>query len=195
MTDFYAPEVQILINGQKISGEGVDITEVKVELILDGADTFTFVIPKVLNDKFEVNHPGMFRFGDKVEISLGYKDKLFQVMTGIITSLSWSFDEENYLDLTVEGYDYLFLMMKNEKYHSWNNKTDAEVIKEIVQKYPFKKLSIESTSVVYSHIRQEGESDFNFLKRLAQRNGYEYISEGETFTFRPPGVEKKENFV
>jgi len=193
--DFHAPEVQILINGKKISGEGMDLTEVKVELILDGADTFTFVIPKVLNDKFEVNHPGMFRFGDKVEISLGYKDKLFQVMTGIITSLSWSFDEENYLDLTVEGYDYLFLMMKNEKYHSWNNKTDAEVIKEIVQKYPFKKLSIESTSVEYSHIRQEGESDFNFLKRLAQRNGYEYISEGETFIFRYPGVEKKEIFV
>jgi len=193
--DFYAPEVKILINGQKISAEGIDITEVKVERILDGADTFTFVIPKALNDKLEVNHPNMFQFGDKVEIFMGYKDKLFSLITGVITSLSWSFDEENYLDLTVEGYDYLFLMMKNERYHSWNNKTDAQVIKEIVKKYPFKKLNIENTSVEYFHIRQEGESDFNFLKRLAKRNGYEYLAEGETFIFKLPGVEKKEKFV
>ncbi len=193
--DFHAPEVLILINGEKISAKGIDITEAKVELILDGADTFTFVIPKALNDKFEVSHPGVFQFGDKVEISLGYKDKLFPVMTGMITSLSWSFDEENYLDLTVEGYDYLFLMMKNEKYRSWNNKTDAQVIKEVVKKYPFKKLKIENTAVEYPQIRQEGESDFIFLKRLAQRNGYEYFAESETFTFRPPGVEKQEKFV
>ena len=193
--DFHAPEALILINGKKISAEGIDITEVKVELILDGADTFSFVIPKALTDKFEVSYPSVFQFGDKVEISLGYKDKIFPVITGLITSLSWSFDEENYLDLTVEGYDYLFLMMKNEKYRSWNNKTDAQVIKEIVKKYPFKKLKIENTPVKYPQIRQEGESDFIFLKRLAQRNGYEYFAEGETFTFRAPAVEKKEVFV
>ncbi len=193
--DFYAPEALILINGNKISAEGIDITEVKVELISDGADTFTFVIPKALNDKFEVSHPGIFHFGDKVEISLGYKDRMFSVVTGIITSLTWSFDEENYLDLIVEGYDYFFLMMKNDKYRSWNNKTDAQVIKEVAKNYPFKKLKIENTPVQYSQIRQEGESDFIFLKRLAQRNGYEYFAESETFTFRPPGVEKQEKFV
>ena len=193
--DFHAPEILILINGKKIRQKGIDVSEVSIELILNGAGTFSFVIPQVLDDKMTVKYSGIFHFGDKVEISLGYKDKLFPVITGMITSLSWSFDEENYLDLTVEGYDYLFLMMKNEKYHSWNNKTDTQVIKEIVKKYPFKKMNIENTAVKYPQIRQEGESDFIFLKRLAQRNGYEYFAERETFTFRPPGVEKQEKFV
>ena len=193
--DFYAPEVLILVNDKKLNAEGIDISEIKVELMLDGADTFSFVIPKALNDKFEVTHPGIFHFGDTIEISLGYKDKVFSVITGIITGLSWDFNEENYLDLTVEGYDYLFLMMKNDRYRAWNKKTDSEVVTEIAKHYPFKKFSIENTTIRYHQIRQEGESDFIFLTRLAKRNGYEYKAEGENFVFAPPAVEKKELFT
>jgi len=193
--DFHAAEILILVNGKKIRQKGIDISEVNIALILNGAGTFSFVVPQALDDKMTVKYPGIFHFGDQVEISLGYRDKLFPVMTGIITSLSWSFNEENYLDLTVEGYDYLFLMMKNDKYRSWNDKTDSEVVTEIAKNYPFKKFRIENTPIRYPQIRQEGESDFNFLIRLAKRNGYEYMAEGESFIFSSPSVEKKELFV
>ena len=193
--DFHSPEVIITVNGKKLSAEGINISETKTEQIIDGASLFSFTIPQALDDKFVSNYAGVIQFGDKIEISYGYKDRLFPVITGIVTALSWGFDEDNYLDLMVEGYDYLFLMMKNEKYRAWNNKTDAQVIKEITQKYPFQKLNIENTAVQYPHIRQEGESDFNFLKRLARRNGYEFSVEEENFTFGLPGVDKKESFV
>ena len=193
--DFHAPEILILVNGEKISRKGISVSEAKIDLILNGAGTFSFVVPQALDDKFVVKHPGVFHFGDKVEISLGYKDRVFPVITGIITSLSWNFDEDNYLDLLIEGFDYLFLLMKNEKFRAWNEKTDNEVIREIVNNYPLKELKIENTPVRYPQIRQEGESDFNFLKRLAERNGYEYMAEGETFIFRPPAVNKEEMFI
>ncbi len=193
--DFHAPEILILINDKKIRQKGIDISEVSIKLILNGAGTFSFIVPQALDDKMTVKYPDIFHFGDKVEISLGYKDRMFSVVTGIITSLTWSFDEENYLDLFVEGFDYLFLMMKNERYRSWNEKTDSEVAIELAKNYPFKKLRIENTPIRYHQIRQEGESDFNFLTRLAKRNGYEYMAEGESFIFSSPTVEKKELFV
>ena len=193
--DFNAPEILILVNGKKIRQKGIDISEVSIELILNGAGTFSFVVPQALDDKMTVKYPGIFHFGDKVEISLGYKDRVSPVMIGIVTSLSWSFNDENYLDLLVEGYDYLFLMMKNDRYRSWNEKTDSEVVTEIAKNYPFKKFRIENTSIRYHQIRQEGESDFSFLTRLAERNGYEFRGERESFIFSSPAVEKKELFT
>jgi len=193
--DFHATEILILVNGKKIRQKGIDISEVTIELLLNGSGTFSFVVPQAMDDKMTVKYPGIFHFGDKVEISLGYNDRVFLVMTGIVTLLSWSFNEENYLDLTVEGYDYLFLMMKNDKYRLWNEKTDSEVAIEIAKNYPFKKFRIENTPIRYHQIKQEGESDFNFLTRLAKRNGYEYMVEGESFIFSSPSVEKKEFFV
>jgi len=192
--DFYVPEVKIYVDGKKLSSLGIDVSEVKIEQILDGADSFSFTVPQALSEEFNPRFPDAFQFGSKVEIYIGYRDRLFHAITGIINSILWDLTEENYMDITVEGYDYLFLLMKKEKHRSWNNKKDSEVIKEILQKYPFKNLSIEDTRIRHPHIRQEGESDFHFIKRLAQRNGFEYFVEGETFYFRPPAVDKKPVF-
>ena len=192
--DFYAPEVKIYINGRKLSSLGINVSEVKIEQILDGADSFSFTVPQALDEEFNPRFPDIFQFGNKVEIYIGYRDRLFPAIIGIINSVSWVFTEGNYMDITVEGYDYLFLLMKKEKYRSWNNKKDSEVVKEILQKYPFKRLNIEDTHIRHTHIRQEGETDFHFIKRLAKRNGFEYLVEGETFYFRPPAVDRKPAF-
>jgi phage protein D len=192
--DFHTPEIVLLVNGKKLTKEGIDISEVMIEQILNGASTFTFTIPQALDDKFVPLHEGAIAFGDKIEISLGYKDKLFPIITGLITSLSWGFDEDNYLDLIVEGYDYLFLLMKNEKFSTWNDRSDSDIIKEIAQRYPFKNIEVNETNIIHTHIRQEGESDFNFLKRLIHRNGYEFFIEGENFICRNWGVDKESMF-
>jgi len=192
--DFHTPEVKIYVDGRKISSLGIDVSEVKIEQILDGADSFSFTVPQALDEEFNPRFPDVFQFGNKVEIHVGYRDRLFPAITGIINSVSWDLTEGNYIDITVEGYDYLFLLMKKEKHKSWNDKKDSEVVKEILQKYPFKRLDIEDTRIRHPHIRQEGETDFHFLKRLAKRNGFEYLVEGETFYFRPPAVDKKPAF-
>lgn len=194
LADFHTPEIKIYINGKGISSLGISVSEVRVEQILDGADSFSFTVPQALDEEFNPRFPDVFQFGNKVDIYVGYKDRLFLTITGIITSVSWDFTETNYLDITVEGYDFLFILMKKEKHRSWNEKKDSEVIEEILQKYPFKKLNIEDTRIRHPHIRQEGETDFHFMKRLAKRNGFEYLAEGETFYFRPPAVDKKPAF-
>ncbi len=211
--NLYAPVFQILVNGSDImtrgednTKESIEISSVTIDNTLDGADTFSFIV----NNAFDTTKGELRSFIDEVlvfnaevEIRLGYGSKLKTIMNGILVSVKISFPSGGAPQAEVGGFDISYQMMKEKKPRSWNDKTDNEVVKEIASEYklqtlpndddPFpKKESIEDTEIKYPQIvKQEKESDFEFLKRLAERNYYEFFVFRKTLYFRKPARESQ----
>ncbi len=187
--DFVTPEVKVFVDGENIASQGISVSEVEVERIRDGASSFRLIIPEALDIELNPKHEDLFRFGSEIQIHLGYKDRFETVITGLITSLTYHFEEENFLDLEIEGYDYLFLMIKSKNFRSWNEMSISDIVSDVVQSYPFNDTEIEPTTIVFPQIRQESESDFVFLKKLSKKVGYEFfVTEEGKFVFRSLGL-------
>jgi len=203
--NYLAPEAVVWLNGTKLTELGVFFTELKVEQNIDGADTFAFTISDAIDLEFEPRHAALFRFGDTVEIHFGYADSAGSRATlpvhfrGIITTVNWNFGEERYLDISVEGQDYSYLLMKHKYVQggsggggnepSWNDRRADEIVREIVTatySSIFRSLSIESTQTRYKQARHQEENDYLYIRSLAEKSGFEFFVDGDTLYFRPP---------
>lgn len=200
--DFYAPEAIVFINDEKVTKHGIGIVELKIEQSLSGANSFSFTVANALDYEYNLNkkYTDLLQFGNKVEIKIGYRSEYKSIITGVITSISWNFTEENYLDVEVEGYDYLFLLTKGKSNKApWKNRKDSDIVKDIVQQTKYnviKHIHIDNTETDCSYRRQEkSESDYDFIvNHLAKKNGYEVFVEGEDFYFRKPPAKESSAF-
>ncbi len=201
--NYFAPEAIVWVNGKKLSKSNLSFSDLKVDMITDGADTFSFTLSDAFDpESFKPKQASIFDFGDIVEIHIGYadnrksKESLPILFKGVVTSVAWNFSEDNYLEITVSGKDFSFLMMKH-KYRrsgggeaSWNEKSDSDVVAEVFDatyKKVIKNKKIDAiSSPVRKQIRHKEENDFAFFTTLAKRSNYEFFVQNETFYFRKP---------
>ncbi len=213
--NFYAPTFEILVEGQDILKAGVEVTNVSVDNSLDGADTFSFTVFNAFDiTKKEVlwfgGDDSLFKFGEQVEIKLGYANNLKTLMIGLITSVKVDFPSGSPPQMEVSGFDLSYQMMKEKmkenKKRYWDDTTDSYVVEEIAKEHSLKisfdddaglfpkGKSIEDSEVVHPQIiKQEKESYFEFLMRLAERNYYEFFVFEDILFFRKPAVDKDQD--
>ncbi len=205
---------------RNIVNKGVEVISLNVDNTLDGADTFSFTVFNAFDitnkdiTKKEVlwfgdDDDSLFKFGKQVEIKLGYANNIKTLMIGLITSVKVDFPSGSPPQMEVSGFDLSYKMMKEKKPRSWDDdRTDSYVVKNIAEEYSLKTSfdddaglfpngeSIEDSEVEYPQIvKQEKESDFEFLKSLAERNHYEFFVFGKTLFFRKPAVNENQDPV
>lgn len=134
------------------------------------------------------------RFGiwQPITIQAGFDDDTEDLISGYITHVRPNFDPDlSRCTLEIWGMDGTVLMDREEKLHAWPNETDSSIAAQIFDLYGFASV-VEDTQVVHdaavSTIIQR-ETDIQFLKRLALRNGFECYVEGTTGFFRKPQVD------
>lgn len=131
---------------------------------------------------------------NKVSISAGFADNVVEAITGYITQIKPYFDEELsqcYLD--VKGMDGSVLMNTEEKLKGWPNKKDSDIATEIFTDYGFTP-EVEDTEVIHDEAIStiiQRETDIQFLRRLARRNGFDCFVANTTGYFRPPQLSGK----
>lgn len=128
----------------------------------------------------------------KVKITAGFESGTEELISGYITHVKPSFDPDpSRCTLEIWGMDGGVLMDREEKLKDWPNKKDSDIATEIFRLYGFTQ-EVEDTGVIHddavSTIIQR-ETDMQFLKRLALRNGFECYVEGTTGYFRRPQVD------
>lgn len=188
--DFYAPSFQILVRGKDLlASEKLEITTLQVDNTLEGADQYSFTV----NSSFDfakrefARLDGFFDFGAPVEIHMGYGDVKHQtlMLRGLITSVGTSFPSNGLPRITVSGYDLSYCMTKGQRSRNWDNKKDGQVVAQVAGEYSLT-ASVQDSRVVHPKIEQSQESDWEFLKKLAERNGFELYTEDKTLFFREP---------
>jgi phage protein D len=119
---------------------------------------------------------------------MGYGDaKSMPVsLSGVITEITTNFPDGASPDLSISGYDHGFLLTMGKNSRTWSKAQDSDAAKEIAG---FNNLdaSIETTREKHAQIEQNQESDWEFLKKLADRNHFElYVDEQRKLHFGKP---------
>lgn len=124
-----------------------------------------------------------------VEISVTIGDDEENLIVGYITQIGMHLDpDQGSSFVEVMGMDATCLMNLEEKIQDWPNMSDSDIARAIFSAYNLTP-QVDDTAVTHDDkvatIIQR-DTDIQFLKRLARRNGFECVVRGDTGYFRKP---------
>jgi phage protein D len=191
---FYAPRFELTVAGEDVASQGMGIVSVTVDNTLDAAaDQASFTV----SNAFDVKKRDILWFdkeiavGKEVQVRMGYGDRLETLFIGIITSVKINFPTGGMPQLEVTAFDLSHRMTKNKKSFAWDNKKDSDIANELARDPHYNLMpQIEDTRVQHVTIKQDNQSDFEFLKKRAEENGFEFFVFEETLFFRRPAYQE-----
>ncbi len=181
--DFYVPNYQILLDGIDIlKTYPIGITSVTVEDALEGADRFSFSA----NDLGAMwLDSDLFEPGKSVVIRMGYVNNLTTMIQGEIASLRSSFPRDGTPTLEISGYDLSHQFARGRGQRSFEEVRDSDIVTEIAERAKHRlETRIDETEVTHPHVTHDGQTDYDFIRKLADRNSFEFSVRGETLYFQ-----------
>ena len=176
---FHAPAFTVRLAGADVVRDLlVAVAQVEVELVMNAASRFSFT----LTDCYDLE-AGTFRtgtggdlleklaLGAEIEVCIGYGDAATTptAMLGQVTEISTSFAETGTPQLVVSGYDHGFPLTLGRNSDSWQNRKDSEVV-QLIAGFHHLDTAIDDTAEKHPQVEQNQQSDWEFLKTLAERN-------------------------
>lgn len=193
---FYAPAFAVRLGrSDLVRDELLAITQVEADLQLGAAGRFSFTIANAYDLDKHAFLTGrgkaaldLVTFGAEVEVCMGYGDAktVPVVISGVVTEITTNFPESGTPELSVAGYDHAFPLTNGKNSRTWAKARDSDAVHEIAS---FHNLNgaIEQTNEQHAQIEQNQESDFEFIKKLADRNHFEvYVDAQRTLHFGKP---------
>jgi phage protein D len=182
----------VLVNGQEVDEQlSRRIREVRVlnYLRLPDVCTFTVSFPKGQDGQPEPIDQQPFQIGSKLQIRLGAREDLTttSLFQGEIVTLEPAFGAGG-VELTVRGFDRSHVLLRGRKVRTFQNQTSSDIVGKIVQEAGFS-ADCDPSGGPHEFIQQDNESDWDFIWRLADRVGFEFVVEGQTAHFRKPSPE------
>lgn len=193
---FYAPAFAVRVARQDlVRDELVAVSQVEADLELGTAARFSFTVVDAysLKDHAFLSGRGkslldLLAFGAEVEICMGYGDARTTplILSGVVCSMTTNFPEGGTPELAISGYDHAFPLTNGKNSRTWSNATDSAAVHEIASFHNLA-AAIEDTKERHAQIEQNQESDFEFVKKLADRNHFElYVDATKTLHFGRP---------
>lgn len=189
--------ITIIINHKEASDLYKDVLNIEVELDEELAAMFRLTI------EMEQRNDGSWKYLDDerftawttISIQAGFENSLDDLIDGYITHVRPFFDTDlSKCKLEIWGMDKSVAMDREEMLKNWPNKNDSDIAREVFKEYGFNVNNVKDTSVVHDEAIStiiQRETDMQFLKRLALRNGYECYVEGDEAYFGPPLLDDK----
>lgn len=185
------PSVKISAGGKNALDFFADVLELEVEEDHRLASVFKikFAINKEDDGSWTYLDGDRVKLWSALTISVNVDKKNVELMSGYVTQIKPHIDpDENKCTLEVTGMDATSLMSLEEKIKDWPGKQDSDIARQIFSAYALSPV-VDTTGVIHleevSTIMQR-ETDIQFLKRLARRNGYECFVKGMKGYFRKP---------
>lgn len=177
--NFYAPAFTVRLAGADVVRNLlVAVSQVEVELVMNAASHFSFTLSDCYNfesGEFQTggskNLLETLTLGAEVEVCIGYGDAASTptAMLGQVTEISTSFPEGGAPELVVSGYDHGFPLTLGKNSDSWKKSRDSEVV-QLIANFHHLDTVIDDTAEEHPQIEQNQLSDWEFLKKLAERN-------------------------
>jgi len=183
--------LKIEIEGSEIQQLYNDLISLDVELDEELAGMFRLDIALLLQADGTWNYIDDDRLAiwKKVVISAGLEDDTQQLILGYITHIRPTFGTGlDQCHVEIWGMDSSVLMDREDKLKAWPSGKDSAIANDIISTYGLTP-QVDDTTIIHdeqvSTIIQR-ETDIQFLKRLALRNGYECYIDGDTVYFQTP---------
>ena len=122
---------------------------------------------------------GTFAIGSEVSIHLGYKDDVHEVFAGDVTGFAPRLDEYSSPLMEVKIHSKLLRLERGTKCASFEHKTPAGIIRDIMQGYNLN-ADVEEFGPEYSYIEQSSYTDHGYILYLAGKYGKSVYCNGNT---------------
>ena len=122
---------------------------------------------------------GTFAMGSEVSIHLGYKDDVHEVFAGEVTGFAPRLDECSSPLTEVKIHSKLLRLNKGTRCASFEHKTPAGIIRDIVSAYNLN-ADVEEFGPEYSYIEQKNFTDYGYIMYLAGKYGKSVYCHGNT---------------
>ena len=122
---------------------------------------------------------GTFTIGSEVSIHLGYKDDVHEVFAGEVTGFAPRLDEYSAPLMEVKIHSKLHRLNKGTRCASFEHKTPAGIIRDIVQGYNLN-ADVEEFGPEYNYIEQKNFTDYGYIMYLAGKYGKTVYCHGNT---------------
>ncbi|HZR83916.1 MAG TPA: hypothetical protein VFD92_22665 [Candidatus Binatia bacterium] len=197
--EFYAPAFSIRLGKSEQSDLVRDlrlaVSQLEISLSLGMTSHFSFTVTDCFNFEHHAfeNDRGqdaieMLDFGTKLELHMGYGDakSIPWIMSGVVTTITTSFPETGSPELVISGQDHAFLLTLGRNARTWSKARDSDAVVNVAADNNLD-TQVETTKEQHAQIEQNNESDWAFLKKLADRNHYElYVGERGVLHFERP---------
>lgn len=181
--------IRIEINGEEIEDLYSDLIKLEVELDEELAGMFRITIGLPQQEDGGWRHLDDERLivWSPVTIKADFDSGEEELMSGYITHVRADFSADPTQSvLEICGLDGSVLMDREDKLKAWANKKDSEIAAEILTGYGFT-AQVTDTEVMHEEAVStiiQRETDMQFLRRLALRNGFDCYVEGSQAYFQ-----------
>lgn len=200
----YTPEISLEIQGEAAPVPLMDdLLQVIVEESLHLPGMFTLVInnpytPGQAEGKFW-KHEDLFEIGKTLKISFKSSTTKSEehseqiegdVLEGEITAIEAHFTSGSQAPIIVRGYDASHRLNRGRFNRSFQNMTDSDVVKKVIGEVGIPAGTIDDSGAPHDYIFQENQTNMEFLRERAARNGFELFVQDGKLNFREPNVDE-----
>jgi uncharacterized protein involved in type VI secretion and phage assembly len=182
----------VLVDGAEVDETlSSRIREVRILSYLRLPDmcTISVVYPKGVegSDQPIDSHP--FDIGTSLEVKLGARDQLTttSLFKGQVVSQEVTFGAGG-VELMVRGYDRSHALIRARKVRTFQNQTSSDIVSKVLSEAGFTP-QCDSTGDPHDFMAQDNETDWDFIWRLAERVGFEFVVQDTTAHFRKPSAD------
>lgn len=188
------------IEGKNASADLMDeILQICVEESLHLPAMFTLVIRNDYAPGREQDtawrHQNLFAIGNAVKI--GFKSSTSQapeysqeqqgyVIEGEITGIETHFSSQSQAPIVIRGYDVSHRLHRGRYNRSFQNMTDSDIIKRIASEAGIPTGTIDGSGGPHDYVFQENQTNMEFFRERAARNGFELFVQDGKLNFRKP---------
>ena len=196
----YVAEPLLKLDGEDAPTEMTnDILEISVEESLHLPGIFTLMFrnsaePGQENATFW-QHQDKFEIGGKVEIgfrSSATESQEFEdqeegvVLKGEITAIESHFNAGAQAPIIVRGYDISHRLHRGRFNRSFQNMTDSDILKKLAHEVGMPTGTVDETGSPHDYLFQANQTNMEFLRNRAIRNGFELFTQDGKLHFREP---------
>ena len=187
------PGFTITVDGAALTQEESNaVHEIKVTDWLRLPDVCTVAVG------YSADQPGVyttfdstkFKVGGKLEVKLGSAEESTtqSLFKGEIVTMEPAFTAGG-VDMVVRAYDSSHKMMRTRKQRTFVNQTVSDIVTSVAGEYGFN-VESDSSGGPLDFVLQHNETDWEFVWRMARRNGFEFlVGDDGAATFKKPNVD------
>lgn len=211
MPGTYKSEPLLTIDGKKATSDLLeDILQISVEESLYRPAMFTLTIANPYfpgNDEEKTwQHIKLFKIGTTVKIGFGSSttdsdefddQEKGYVIEGEITSMETHFTTDSQAPIIVSGYDISHRLHRGRYNRAFQNMSDTDIFKKIIGEVGISTGTVDNSGGPHGYgdingssgyVFQENQTNMEFLRELAARNGFELFVEDGKINFRKPST-------
>ncbi|MCT7980956.1 VgrG-related protein [Laspinema olomoucense] len=195
----YLAQPSLTIDGTEASEKlRADIIEISVEESLHQPGMFTLMIN---NDYFPGigkpwGHEKLFAIGKPIEIGFSSStteapefskgQTTANLFKGEITSIECSFTQTSEATMLIRGYDVGHRLHRGRYNRSFQNMSDTDILKKVIKEVGISSGTVDSSGSPHDYVFQENQTNMEFLRERATRNGFELFVQDGKLNFRKP---------